>query len=571
MGLKLNTPSSGSITLNPTDTASNYTLTLPAASGSLVAADGSGNATISGSLTLSGGTANGVAYLNGSKVLTTGSALTFDGTNLGIGNAPTTYKVEITTSGNNGIKLNAGTAGADQLYVGNTGGLPAIGTISSSALTFIYGGSEQMRLTSTGLGIGTSSPAQKLHVSGNILGTGFVRAGSGSASAPAFSFGSATNTGIWNYDDGVGPNLKFTISGTDYLTLDRSGNLGLGVTPSAWSTSYNQKAIQFGPVGSLMSFQASTANNQTFLNSNAVNLSGGWTYLYSDFASQYRQYAGTHVWQTAPSGTAGNAISFTQAMTLDASGNLLVGTTSGGASANAVWVSPSNSTIRFDNTTASGKEWSIGTSSPGIAPVGDYFAFARYSGSSWAEYARIDSSGNLLVGNTAADTGSRLHVTGASATSADFAMVVDRSTGADILACRNDGNIWMPSVYGNTTGVAVNMVIGSDGALYRSTSSLKYKTNVKNAAHGLSELLTLRPVTYEGKAEADAGKTFGGLIAEEVHEAGLTEFVQYAEDGSPDALAYGNMVSLCIKAIQEQQAIIESLQAELDQLKAKVN
>ena len=53
------------------------------------------------------------------------------------------------------------------------------------------------------------------------------------------------------------------------------------------------------------------------------------------------------------------------------------------------------------------------------------------------------------------------------------------------------------------------------------------------------------------------------MIAEEVHAAGLTEFVQYAEDGSPDALAYSNMVSLCIKAIQE-------LKAEVDALKAKV-
>jgi hypothetical protein len=57
------------------------------------------------------------------------------------------------------------------------------------------------------------------------------------------------------------------------------------------------------------------------------------------------------------------------------------------------------------------------------------------------------------------------------------------------------------------------------------------------------------------------------LIAEEVHEAGLSEFVQYADDGSPDALNYGNMVSLCIKAIQEQQALITQLQADVAALK----
>jgi hypothetical protein len=45
--------------------------------------------TVSGSATLSGGTANGVLYLNGSKVATSGSALTFDGTTLGVANGVT--------------------------------------------------------------------------------------------------------------------------------------------------------------------------------------------------------------------------------------------------------------------------------------------------------------------------------------------------------------------------------------------------------------------------------------------------------------------------------------------------
>jgi hypothetical protein len=77
-------------------------------------------------------------------------------------------------------------------------------------------------------------------------------------------------------------------------------------------------------------------------------------------------------------------------------------------------------------------------------------------------------------------------------------------------------------------------------------------------------LLKLRAITYESKNETEAGIVFGGLIAEEVHEAGLTEFVQYAEDGTPDALAYGNMVSLCIKAIQELKAEVDALRAQVE-------
>lgn len=118
----------------------------------------------------------------------------------------------------------------------------------------------------------------------------------------------------------------------------------------------------------------------------------------------------------------------------------------------------------------------------------------------------------------------------------------------------------------DTTSDAANMNIrSSDGLVRRSTSSRRYKNTITDATHGLTELLKLRSVTYKGNNDGD--RLFGGLIAEEVHDAGLTEFVQYNSDDEPDALAYGHMVSLCIKAIQEQQALIETLQAEVAALK----
>jgi hypothetical protein len=125
----------------------------------------------------------------------------------------------------------------------------------------------------------------------------------------------------------------------------------------------------------------------------------------------------------------------------------------------------------------------------------------------------------------------------------------------------NLGGVTIPYVYTATTGSAANVNVDANGFLSRSTSSLKYKRDVQNASHGLNELLSLRSVTYKSKTESDGETVYGGLIAEEVHAAGLTEFVQYAKDGTPDALAYSNMVSLCIKAIQE-------LKAEFDAYKA---
>jgi hypothetical protein len=133
----------------------------------------------------------------------------------------------------------------------------------------------------------------------------------------------------------------------------------------------------------------------------------------------------------------------------------------------------------------------------------------------------------------------------------------------------NGSGLFCPEVYSITGAVSANVYVDPSGNLYRATSSLKYKTDVQDASHGLSDLMKLRSVTYKSKKESEFGMVFGGLIAEEVDAAGLNEFVQYAEDGSPDALAYGNMVSLCVKAIQELSAQVTALQAEVNALKGQ--
>jgi hypothetical protein len=131
--------------------------------------------------------------------------------------------------------------------------------------------------------------------------------------------------------------------------------------------------------------------------------------------------------------------------------------------------------------------------------------------------------------------------------------------GVDVLRLRGDGLISAIGIYNNTYSNAANVYIGSDGFIGRSTSSLKYKTDVVNYNKGLEDVMKLRAVSYKSKNPNEQGLTFAGLIAEEVHDLGLTEFVQYANDGSPDALSYSNMVALLIKSIQEQQAQIEEL------------
>jgi hypothetical protein len=122
----------------------------------------------------------------------------------------------------------------------------------------------------------------------------------------------ATGTGMFAP---TSTSLGFSTSGTKKMTLDSSGNLGIGVTPSAWNTvTALQANVAF--IGS---------NSSTGYNGANCFYQSGWKYVNSSYAAKYDMNAsdlGKHKWYTAPSGTAGTIISFTEIMSLDNNGNL---------------------------------------------------------------------------------------------------------------------------------------------------------------------------------------------------------------------------------------------------------
>jgi hypothetical protein len=557
------------VSVTNTGTGNNVLAGSPTLTGTVSAAA----ATLSGNLTLSGGTANGVLYLNGSKVATSGTALVFDGANLGIGVTSPTAKlhiyeptaaaalIRVLANGAQQASLqlagNGNTFGTTSFDLFQDGGSDAfVANRANASLVFFTNNTERMRLNASGnLGIGTASPATKLEVAGGSV-TELRISSSGSLAAGAAAlcrFGGSNNATsgyvgyagtnneyyLWNALSGA---IIFGTANGEKMRLDSSGNLGLGVTPSAWDSAW--KASEIGTVGNALT---SASVNNTGITANAVLTATGWKYGTTGYANfmAVGNGGGQFAWYTAASGTAGNAISFTQAMTLDASGNLGVGITAptlnGGGSSKVVHVNAPNANewaiAHFTNgsTGTTGSDGLIVGNIGADAYITNYENAPLILATNSVERARITSGGIIDLGNGADKVNSlAVHPGGISGTPdrRGIKLPADPDGYFDFYVNSNQNNPIFRWINGN--GNANAMTLGGatgdlavSGALSKGSGSFKIDHPLKPDTHHLVHSFIEGPqadLIYRGKValvdgqatvniDESAGMTEGTLVA----------------------------------------------------------
>ena len=219
-----------------------------------------------------------------------------------------------TGSGTGGRYLildNTDTGGRDYRLISTNNAHGSLGGGDFAILDYDVSGNDaaktRLLINSSGnVGIGVTSPGAKLSVSGPAS---LANLGGGSTGSAAIYVNSTSNH--------TGEMLQILKNGSTKMEMSNSGNLGIGVTPSAWSG--------FSGVAQVHNSALASVNNGAYLYANAYYDGSNNRHIATDEASRYYQLGGNHVWETAASATAGSAVSFSEFMRINSSGHVGIG------------------------------------------------------------------------------------------------------------------------------------------------------------------------------------------------------------------------------------------------------
>jgi hypothetical protein len=530
--------------------------------------------TNAGTLALSATGANVVtASTNGVERLRVTS-----GGDVGIGtSSPTSYGstfkvLEISGSDSGVLNINTGSTIVGQLSNSpNLFKIDAVG--ASSSLALFTNSTERLRITSAGnVGIGTSSPNAKLDIaSGDILvsesanQTSFDR--TISAQYPTPSNTSVNN--VFRVGNRLSPSfpdrgasIKFVQSGTtiasgelasniqfwtwqlgvdngaERMRIDSAGNVGIGTSSifERMQLSGNFGFISGGYVGF---FRNGTTANTTTLDGVTIPQFGVASGVATGRSDASTWLAGFDSLRLVTQGS--------ERMRIDSAGNVGIGTTAPNTALDVNGVI----TVRVSNLSFG----RISTNNTDASNGG--LTFQTISGGTFAERARIDASGNLLVGTTTSG-GDGLSIQPRVSSGGTTQITFNRSSATqtgDAVAFNNGGTRVGTITYNNTT------------TAYLTSSDYRLKEDVQPMVGASDRLMALKPVNFAWKVD---GSRVDGFLA---HEA--QEVVPEAVTGSKDAvdkdgkpqyqgIDQSKIVPLLTAALQEALKRIEALEAQIN-------
>jgi len=378
--------------------------------------------------------------------------------------------------------------------------------------------------------------------------------------------------------------LKLQSNGTtDAVTIDTAQNLGLGVTPSGNFLLEAGTTTAAGRSFKLMTLTGGfSGGNYPFFGYNFRSTTTSGTYRYdgNDAASAIN-FSGGIAFNVAASGTAGNAITWNQAMTLDASGNLLVGGTTATNSASG------RGNIVINGSSTAMLNLTVGNAQKGYFYHGGTDCIINNSANGAmlfytndTERARIDSSGNLLVGKTVTTS----TTTGISFAPAGQTIVTSNGSVDAIVGYRKDSTAGN-NIYAGYSDVGSTLsfrfaVINNGGiqnysANNTNLSDERVKTNIVLAGDYLAKICAIPVKTFNYKDEPEGEQASLGVIAQDV-EAVAPELVntdgfgETPEDGIPlKAIYQTDLQYALMKSIQELNAKVDAQAAEIAALKGQ--
>jgi hypothetical protein len=402
------------------------------------------------------------------------------------------------------------------------------------------------------VGIGTTTPnaAYALDVVGSIratnsAGSTIVVNRTSNPGSVEFQY-SGTQTAQFSALSGGGVATYVGSTPTEVMRIDASGNVGIGTSSP------------------LLDFVVSNNGAQGFeVNASGI-ISGGVDVLsYNRSTSAYAPIynnASYYVWAT----------STTERMRIDASGNVGIGTgtpTPAGllylkffGTTNGLYLQNTSGAVEYASFTANPAtgEVRIGGTNAG---AGAYFPTFYSNG---LERMRLDSSGNLMIGRTntsfgAGTAGLFITSTGRllNEVSGDSTLALNRTdgTGTTNIVSFYRGNIYAGAIQTAASGTPS----------FTSASDARLKNNIVSHESELANVMSLRPTRWDWKNESlGSGE---GFIAQDLEQTAWSDLVSEGDDGYKQVAGLGVVETRLIKAIQEQQAMIEELKAEVAALK----